>query len=807
MMTLWQDLRYGLRVMWKNPGFTAVAVMALALGVGVNTAVFSVANAVLLRPLPYAEPERLVILSQSTPTARQAGFSVADFLDFREQAGSFEHCAAFYTEMVNFGGGAQGTRQVPFSFVTSDFFDTLGVRPALGRNFTPEEDRPGAPQVVIISQRVWREQFGADPRVVGQRVTLDGRPFEVAGVAPEGFHFYENVELWLPLGQWTKKWERSSHYSLSAVARLKDGVTFEQAEAEVETIAARLSQQYPETNAQMGASLTPIYEDTVGGVRPAFRVLILAVGFVLLIACVNVANLLLARATAREREIAVRSALGASRWRIARQLLTESVLLALVGGGLGVLLAVWGVDLVTAAGGADIPRLAEPGALGLDRNVLGFSLLISLVAGLGFGLAPALQATRAELVTALKEGGRGSGASRGRRLRDALVVGEVAMTLVLLVGAGLLVKSLVRLRGVSLGYNPEHVLTVGVSLPRATYKTDADVARFGQSAVESARTLPGVEHLAASYPLPVYGMAWGMFYSVEGEPPPEPGKFPLVQTAAVGPGFFPTMQIPLTQGREFTDADTADSEPVVIVDETLARRHWPGENPVGKRLTVKDDRPRTVVGLAGAVRNFGLADAPHPQIYIPHAQQLADSSPMPFVYLSLRTKGDPEALASAVKARVESVDRDAAISAIRPMDELLDRQVARERFAVLLMEIFAGLALALAAVGLYGVISYSVTQRTQEIGVRMALGAQTRDILRMIVGQGVALTLAGIGVGIAGAFALTRLMSGMLYGVEAHDPLTFASVAALVAAVALLASYVPARRATKVDPMVALRYE
>jgi putative ABC transport system permease protein len=805
MRTLLQDLRFGLRVLFKSPGFTAVAVIVLALGIGANTAIFSVANAVLLRPLPYREPERLVILSQKTPQRAQSGFSVPDLLDFREQNRSFEQCAGFYNELINLGS-PRGTQQLPISYVNSDFFAALGVQPSLGRAFSEEEDRRGANPVVVISNRVWREQFGGAPDIVGRKVTLDGRPFDVVGVMPAGFHFYERIDLWLPLRQWPYSPGRSNHWALYAVARLKPGVTIRAAQAEMDAIAGRLSQEYPETNTDVGAALFPLHEELVGDMRPSLQLLLAAVGLVLLIACANVANLLLARASARQKEIAIRTALGAGRLRVARQLLTESMLLALLGGGLGVLLAFWGVELVTGLGGADIPRLAEPGALGIDRYVLGFSLAVSVLAGLGFGLAPALQASRPELTAVLKEGGRTQGRSRGR-LRNALVVGEVALALVLLVGTGLLIKSLVLLRGVNPGYNPEQVLTVGLSLPRATYKDDSDRARFAQQVLERVRALPGVRVAASSYPLPVYGMAWGMNYWPEGEPQPAPGHEPTCQTASVSPGFFSALQIPLMQGRDFDDGDSRDAAGVIVVDETLARRHWPNESPIGKHLTVIGDHPRTVVGVVGSVRNWGLREGPRPQIYIPHTQRLEGTNLVPFVYLSVRTQGRPDAVAAAVRGKVEEVDRDVAVSEVRPMDELLDRSVGQQRFAVFLMQLFAGLALVLAAVGLYGVISYAVTQRTREIGIRVALGAQPRDVLRMIVGQGMLLTLAGVALGLAGAFALTRLMSSMLYGVSTTDPAIYAGVAALLALVALIACYVPARRATKVDPLAALRYE
>jgi putative ABC transport system permease protein len=804
MGNLLQDIRYGIRMLLKRPGFTVVAVLTLALGIGANTAIFSVVNAVLLRPLPFKEADRLVLLSQKTQEIKQRGFSVPDLFDFKEQNRSFESFAGFYSEPINFGS-SQGAERLPASYVSADFFATLGVRPLMGRTFLPAEDHPGTDRVVIISQRLWQERFRGSADTVGKAVSLDGKPFTVVGVIPSGFRLYGETDLWLPFGLWPYSGERSDHWALYAVARLKRGVTFQAAQAEMEAIANGLSQQYPKTNSDAGAQLFPLYEDMVGDIRPALLILLAAVGLVLLIACVNIANLLLARAASRQKEIAIRAALGANRGRIVRQLLTENLMLAVIGGGLGVLLAFWGMDLVLALGGADIPRIHE---VAIDRRVLVFSLVVSLFAGLIFGLVPALQAAETDLTNALKESGQMmSGSGRGR-LRNALVICEIALALVLLIGAGLLIKSLVLLRGVNPGYNSDHVLTVEISLPRTKYQDEFDKARFSQQALERVRTLPGVQQAAASYPLPVYGRAWGMFYRVEGQPEPEPGKFPLSQVASVSPDFFSTLQIPLMQGRSFTNSDTQESPGVVIIDETLARLYWPNENPTGKRLTIQpEDRPREIVGVAGSVRNYGLGRSPKPQIYIPYNQRIQSTNLVPFEYLTLRTATDPASMTQAVKKEIQEVDRDIAISEIKPMNELLDEAIADRRFSALLMEIFSILALILAAVGIYGVMAYSVSQRTHEIGIRMALGAQSSDILKLVVGQGMILTLIGLIIGLTGAFVLTRLMSSLLYGVSATDPFTFIAISLLLAGVALVASYIPARRAMKVDPMVALRYE
>jgi putative ABC transport system permease protein len=800
-----QDLRYGVRMFLNNPGFTLIAVLTLALGIGANTAIFSLVDAVLIRPLPYPEPERLVILAQNNSQIRRSGFSMADLFDFREQSRSFASFAGFYYEPLNLGR-SEGAEQVNAAFVTSDFFATLGAQPALGRAFVPAEDRRGADAVAVISQKVWRERFGGDPNALGQSIALDGRSYTVVGVAPPGFRLdTEAVDLWLPIGLFPHQWDRKNHWALYAVARLKAGVSLQAAQDEMNVIALRLSQQYPETNANQGVSVSPLHDDLVGQIQPLLLLLLTATGFVLLIACANIANLLLARGAARWKELAVRAAIGASRVRLIRQSLTESLLLGLIGGAAGLALAFWMTKLIVAANQASVPRVNE---VGLDLRALSASLAMALAVGLLCGIAPAWQASKPELAGGLKEIGRLTGNKSRHRLGNALVVGEIALALALLIGSGLLIKSLALLRGVNLGYNADHLLAISVSLPRTTYRDDADKTRFTERAVERLRTLPGVQRAAGGFPLPVYGRSWGMAYSVEGEPATAPEQAHESLVASVSPDFFSTLQIPLIEGRDFTQFDSQTAAPVVIVDESLARRHWPDQNVAGKRITIRGgDPPRLIIGVVGGVRNSGLGERGRAQIYVPHQQPIAGTSLVPVVFLTLRTTVEPMSLEAAIRSKIGEVDRVVAVSQIAAMGTLLDESVAEQRLSALLLGLFSALALALAAIGIYGVMSYGVSQRTREIGIRLALGAKTRDVLRMVVGQGMTLALIGIAIGMVAALTLTRLMSRLLYSVSATDPVTYVAVAALLVAVALPACYLPARRATRVDPIIVLRSE
>ncbi|HYY56582.1 MAG TPA: ABC transporter permease [Pyrinomonadaceae bacterium] len=808
MQGLWQDFRYGLRILLKRPGFTTVAVMALALGVGATSAVFSIVNAVLLHTLAIEEPERVMMLWENNQARNHPEVEVSypNYVSWREENHVFEEVAALPS--VNFDMTLTGTgepQQVEATTVSANFFSLLGSRAAVGRTFLPEDEKAGAPTVVVLSNGLWKRRFGSDPKVLGQKLEVEGESATIVGVMPPDFDFPKGVELWAPLtpipGGWT---EQRGFRVLRAMARLKPGVSVEQAQSEMDAIARRLGEEFPKENKGYGVTIIPLVKSIFGNARPALLILLGAVFLVLLIACVNVANLLLARAATRQKEIALRLALGASRSRLVRQLLTESLLLALMGGALGLLLATFGVEYLVALAPQDIPRI---GRAGINIQVVGFAFIVSFMTAIIFGLAPALQSSRPELNEALKEGGaKSQGGARAKRLRSFLVVSEVALAVILMVGAGLLVRSFNNLQRIDPGFNAENVFTARVALVQSKYPDEPEQKAFFAQLLERVKTLPGVESAAVVLMRPLSGtVGWDPPFAVEGQTPEEQTANPYSNYEAISPGYFHTMSIPLVRGRDFNDQDRGDAASVAIVNETMARKYWPGQEPIGRRLKfgkANSNAPwLTVVGVVRDVR-YREWDGVRPDIYVPFLQDCEYRTD--FV---VRTKVDPLSLSESFRREVYALDKDQAVASVTTMEELVKAALARPRFNTLLLGIFAALALALSAVGVYGVMAYTVTQQTHEIGVRMALGAQSADVLKMIVGQGLKLIAVGLFIGVAGALLLTRLMSSLLFGVTATDPLTFAGVSALLAAVALLACFIPARRATKVDPMVALRYE
>jgi putative ABC transport system permease protein len=811
MKTLLQDARYGFRMLLKSPGLSAAAVISLALGIGANTAIFSAVNSILLKSLPYDEPDRIVLLWGDSPAEgnHRNQVSATDADDWRRQSTVFEEVTTYGDWSATFTGGGEPER-VPGTQVGDGFFRVMRGTPLLGRVFLPEEQEDGKDNVLVLGYGLWQRRFGGDPHVVGQAVSLAGKPYTVVGVMPESFRplpaSLNNPpgQFYRPVAEPHDETERGSRH-LRAMARLKSGVSLEQAQAEMSLVARRLERDHPEYNTGYGVRLVTLPEDTVGRLRPMLLALFGAVVFVLLIACANVGNLLLARSSGRQREFAVRAALGAGRARIVRQLLTESVLLAFAGGTLGLLLALWGVGLVESLGSRVTPLLAS---VRIDYRVLGFTALISLLAGLAFGLAPALQVSAPDLNETLKAGGRsgGEGASAGR-LRSTLIVTEVALALMLLAGAGLLIKSVVRLRAVDAGFNPERLLTMNLAVPSTRYRDGAAQAAFFERLVQKLGELPGVDSAAATSVLPFSGNFDGRSLAVEDSPVPR-GQEVSVDLYITTPGYLRAMQIPLLEGRALDERDAKESPPVALVSETMARKLWPGRSPLGRRVkfpgSEKNQQPwRTVVGVVRDVKHYGLDREDLMQMYLPESQ-----FPTNFMTLVVRaSSGDPAALLGSVRREVAAADRELAVFGVATMEQLLADSVALRRFSMLLLGVFACVAVALAGVGIYGVISYSVTQRTREIGVRVALGARPRDVLRLVLGRGLGLVSAGIALGLAGGLAATRVIEGLLFGVGARDPLTFAAVAALLAAVALAACLTPARRATKVDPMVALRYE
>ncbi|HSB12422.1 MAG TPA: ABC transporter permease [Blastocatellia bacterium] len=800
METILQDIRYGVRTLLKNRGFTAIAVLALALGVGANTAIFSVVNAVLLRPLAFEQSDRLVMVWEKRMQLGRVRNSVSppDFADWRAQNQVFEDMAAYVNQGFNLGASAEPER-IQGSGVSPSLFSILRAQPPLGRFFAPDEDKPGSNPVVIISSGLWQRSFASDPEIIGKTIKLSDRPHTVIGVTAPDFVFpNRRTEVWVPLMLSPDDANNRGGHNLTVVARLKPGVDLQQAQADMESIAAQLEQQY-RVNTGHGVNVFSLYEEVVAGARPALLVLLGAVAFVLLIACANVANLLFARSAVRQKEIAIRTALGAKRSRVVRQLLTESMLLALAGGLIGVLLALWGLDLLLAVGENSIPRAKE---IKLDGWVLGFSILVSVATGLIFGLLPALQASKPDLNEALKEGGRsGSAGFRRNRTRSLFVIAEVAICLVLLIGAGLMIRSFARLLNIGPGFNPENVLAVNVAPSGSQYRDAASIGNYYQQALARLSSVPGVQSAAAVAALPMAGNFGGRYFSIEGRPPQPAGQGFNANINLATPGYFKTMNIPLLEGRDFDDRDALGAPDVVILNSETVRRFWPDESPIGQRVSV-DNSMRTVVGVVGDVKQSGLDIDTRPEMFYPCYQM-----PVPFATFVVRTSGGPAATASAVRDAMQEVNRELPLYNIKTVNEVLSDSVAPRRLNMLLLGILAGLALVLAAVGLYGVISYSVSQRTREIGIRMALGASHKSVLRLVVGHGMVLALIGVAIGLIASFFLTRLMSTMLFGVSPTDPITFAAISVLLIAVSAVASLVPARRAMKVDPMVALRYE
>src|SRR5215510_3013950 len=816
MDSLFQDIKYGVRKLLKDRSFTAVAVFALSLGIGANSAIFSVVNSVVLRPLPYKDSDRLVTIYSSL---RQTGLekivvSAPELADFREQNNSFDQVAAYDFQGVNVTGGDEPER-IRASLLSPNLLPVLGINPIIGRGFAPDEDQPGQSQVTVLSYSIWQRRFAGEPNVIGKTLEIDGKSIEVIGVMPFDFRFPDpDTELYLPLTidpELLTENNRGSHF-LNVVARLKPGVSIDRAQADMNTIAQRMSIEHSSTyRTGYGASVIAMRDDIVGEVRPTLLILLGAVGFVLLIACANVANLLLARGVARQKEVAVRTALGATRPRLIRQLLTESTILAIIAGGLGLLLALWGVEFLVSLSPASIPRLNE---ISLDARVVAVTMSVSLLTGLLFGLAPAMQFSKPDLNETLKDVGRNSTDGRQRqRLRGLLVISELALSVVLLIGAGLMIRSFIRVQVADPGFNAENLLTMRLSLPRSKYPDFNRQTRFFQDLIERIQAQPGVQSTATINVLPLSGSTADRSFKIEGRNVIQGEPGPDEELRFISPGYFSTMGIPLLRGRAFTQRDNSESPRVAIVNQALADRYW-SRDAIGKRIAYSglgEGKPNwcEIIGVAGNVKHLGPDIPAKPEVYLPFLQPLFSTATSTIgpMYLVTRTATQPEALTGAVRGAIESVDSNQPVSNVRTMAQRISTALAQRRFNMLLLGIFAGVALLLASIGIYGVMSFAVTQRTRELGIRMALGASASDVLRLVLGQGLALTLIGVAGGLAASFVLTSLINSLLYEVSSTDSLTFAAVSVILIIVSTGACFVPAVRAMKVDPMVALKHE
>jgi predicted permease len=802
MHNFWQDLRYGARSIGKNPGFAILAILALALGIGANTAIFSVVNSVLLRPLGYADPGRLVVILHEG----KFPVSPADYLDWRKQSSSFEQLAAAQLWGATLTGSDHAEKLAGMQ-VSANLFDTLAVPPVRGRTFDASDDQPAPRHVVVLSFQLWQRRFASDPEIVGQQIVLNGESYTVSGVMPQSFRFAPfwatGTEIWTPLVLDKRLHDRDGR-SLRIFARLRSGVALKQAQSEIDVICHRLAEQYPETNTGLTAQVVPLQEKVVANIRPTLLVLLGTVGFVLLIACSNVANLMLVRANGRKKETAVRLALGSSRWRLIRQSLLESLMLSAAGAALAAVIARWGVTgLIASLPPGSLPRLEE---VGIDTTALAFTVLIAMATGIFCGIAPALRAFRTELQEALKSGSRGSTQGRGeQRTRSVLVTCEVALALVLLVGAGLMLRTFEHLQAVDPGFDPSHVLTLEAAAGGKAYPSTPDRIRFFEQLRPRLELLPGVQSVSMINHLPIGGDVWTLGIVIEGRPIPPPGQQPDAVYRVVQPGYFSAMKIPMLRGRDFTAHDATGTTPVVIVNEALAKRHWLGEDPIGRRIRLSDQTWMTIVGVVKNVKQNDWTANPWSEIYLPHAQSTAAQSS--YMTVVMRAHGDPLTLARGAEDAVHTIDKDVSVAHVMTMEQVIGDKLWRGRLAMMLLMLFAGIAITLAALGIYGAISYSVAQRTNEIGIRMALGARRMDVLQMVLRQALAVVASGISIGLFGAWMLTRALGGLLYGVTATDPVTFLAVPLLVVGLSAVACSLPALRAARVDPVTALRYE